>query len=249
MVAPVKTKLILAGLWVAALPAFGDSNLVTTGDWIVDRAVDPAPDAQNVNIVVDKSPVGAASELKVYFNFDGTNAMQVFSLKGSGVIQPSLPPPGEPGGVFLLTGYWDCDAGFIGSMAITDLEFRTKGRGKTLIVRGKISNGDSLYAADLQLKFSPPDTNSIALEVRYRLTASRDLCVDMTHHDTQEEFQVARMLSNFVSAETNQNDRIRLVKLDDAVPLTQGEPHAAHQASHQSGQDRAPHLPASGAES
>src|SRR5436190_1240099 len=41
------------------------------------------------------------------------------------------------------------------------------------------SNGDSLHATDLQLKFSPPDTNSIALEVRYRLIASRDVCVDM----------------------------------------------------------------------
>lgn len=212
---PVKLRLFIVGLSLTTLTTFADTNVITAGNWIVDGAVDPSPDAREVNLVVDKVPVGTASELKVFYNFDGTNAMQIFSLKGSGVIQPSLPPPGEPGGLFLLTGYWDCDTGFMGSMAITDLEFRTKGGGKTFIVRGKISNGDSLEAKDLQLKFSPPATNSISVEVQYRLKALRDICVDRTHHDAQEEFQVARMFSNFVSSETNQNDRLRLVKLDD----------------------------------
>jgi len=126
-----------------------------------------------------------------------------------------LPPPSELGGMFQMTAYWDCEAGFVGPMAITDLEFRTKGGSKTLVVRGTISNGDSLQATDLQLKFSPPATNSISLEVSYRLQALRDICVDETHHDAQDEFQVARILSNYVSADTNMNDRLRLVKLDD----------------------------------
>ena len=150
----------------------------------MEGAVDPAPDARDFNMVVDKLPSIAFSELKIFLNFDRTNAAQLFSLKGSGIIQPSLPRSGESGGAFLLTGYWNYEDGFVGSMGITDLEFRTKGGSKTLIVRGMIFNGDSLHATDLLLKFFTPDTNSLILEVTYRLVALRDLCVDVTHHDT-----------------------------------------------------------------
>jgi hypothetical protein len=217
MMAHVKIGLIISGMFLAALAALADTNLVTTRTWVVDGADASAPDARKINIVVDRAPVGAFSELKFYFNFDGTNAMQVFSVKGSGVIRPSLPPPGVPGGAFLLTGYWDCDAGFIDDMNITDLEFRSRGGSKTLLAHGKIANGDSLEANDLMLKFHPAQTNDIAVDVRYRLVATRDFCVDMTHHPAQEEFQVARMIANFISAQTNQNNRIRLVKLDSRI--------------------------------
>lgn len=212
----MNVRWIVAIVLLAPLTGWADTNLVTLPNWIVDGAVDSSPAARNINIVVDKLPAGAFSELKVYYNFGGTDAMQVFSVTGRGAIRPSLPPPGEPGGSFLLTGYLDCEQGFVGDMAITDLEFRSKaGKNAPLVVRGQISNENSLKSVGFTMKFYPAQTNNVMVDVRYRLKATRDVCVDTPGHAAN--FQIARMQSNFMSADTNQNNRIRLVKLDQRI--------------------------------
>src|ERR1043166_7967989 len=104
-------KLLLLGVVAAALPAFADTNLFDNGTWFVDGAGESATNARNIDVTLDDASIGAFSELKLYFDVPNVGTTQVFSIKGSGTLQPSLPPPGEAGGVFQLSSYWDCEQG------------------------------------------------------------------------------------------------------------------------------------------
>jgi hypothetical protein len=66
------------------------------------------------------------TELALSYNIDGTNVVPVCVVKGRGEIQMAV--PNRPfGGSFFLTGYWDCDAGYVPMMMISNLDIRLKG--------------------------------------------------------------------------------------------------------------------------
>jgi hypothetical protein len=218
MLAVVKTWLAIAGILIAALPATADTNLLNSSDWVVVGADDSGPSPQPINVVVDGLPVGSFTELNVFYNFEGTNLQQVFSLKGAGTIQPMLPPPLVPGGAMQLTSYRDCDEGLMPPVAITDLAFQTlQNPNSPLRASGWLSNFDSLQSTDLQMRFNPPRTNEVAVDIRYKLTATREICVDKTLDTEQDELRVAQMVANYISPEVCQNSRIRYTRIEDKI--------------------------------
>jgi len=218
MLAGMKPQVVIAGILLTVLPAFADTNLLTSPGWVVDGADDTGPAPRPINVTVDGQPVGSFTELKVFYNFAGTNLQQVFSLKGAGPIQPLLPPTVVPGGAMQLTTYWDCDEGLMPPVAITDLSFQTSQSPKSpLKASGWLSNFDSLQATDLKLRFNKPSTNEVVVDIRYKLTATRDLCVDKTLSSEEDEFRVMQMLANYVSPDICQNSRIRYVHVKDRV--------------------------------
>lgn len=209
-------KLLLIACCCAASVALANTNLLTSRAWVVEGAEDTGPNPRDISVVVDKLPAGTHSELKVFFNFGGTNLQQIFSLKGQGAIQPIVPPPLVPGASFRLTSYRDCDAGLVGPMGITDLEFRSSNsRNAPLRVKGRLSNFDSLVATDLSMKFYAPETNAVAVDIRYKLTTTREVCVDRTLEKQQDEVRLAGIEANFTSPATNQNSRLRYVRIKD----------------------------------
>lgn len=215
----MKTFLIAGAVLGGVLAASADTNLVNSKTWRVDGGVDAGPNPHDINVVVDGVPAGAFSELKMFYNLGRTNLQQVFAVRGEGTILPLVPPPVVTGGVFRLTSYRDCEQGLIGPMMITDLEFKTP-RGSSnvlMLVKGKLSNSNSLLATTLKMKFTPPETNTVLLDVQYKLTATRDICVDQALHDTQDVFRIAEMAANFVSPATNQVTRLRYLRNKDKV--------------------------------
>jgi hypothetical protein len=218
MLGDVKLKLAIAGGMVAMLPALADTNLLTSPGWVVDGADDSGTNSRPINVVVDGQPVGSFTELKVFYNFESTNLQRVFSLKGAGTIQPILPPPLVPGGVMQLTTYRDCDQGLMPPVAITDLSFQTsQNPNAPLKANGWLSNFDSLQSTDLQMRFNQPRTNEVVVDVRYKLTATRDLCVSHDLNQQEDELRVAQMLANYISPEVCQNSRIRYTRVEDKV--------------------------------
>jgi len=215
MLAVMRFVLLLLAMAVTAL---ADTNIFTSPSWVVDGAVDSGPSPSEINVTVQKVPAGAFSELKVFFNYDGTNLAQVFSLKGQGTIQPLLLSPLVPGGAMRLTSYRDCDVGQVEPMGITDLQFKPpKGPKSPMQVKGRLTNFDSLISTDLKMKFYVPSTNSVMVDVRYKLSATRDICVDHTLAEEEDELRIAEMDTNFISPETNQNTRVRYIRVKDTT--------------------------------
>jgi hypothetical protein len=195
---------------------FADTILFNDGTWIVDGGTDTSSNPSEINIVSNAVPVGAFSQLTFLFNIDGTNFVPVFFIKGSGALQPLLPPPGEAGGSYAIGSYWDCDQGFIGPMAVTEIDLGGKPKGKGhLQVTGKLSNNNSLQADNLSLSFQPVKSNSVRVDVSYKLTATRDFCVDRTNDDVQDEFRTVTMQASYLSPEINDNDLVRYQKVVD----------------------------------
>jgi hypothetical protein len=197
--------------------ALADTNLLNAGKWSIDGADDPASNASPISVSVDREPAVSFSELKVFYDLSNLGPTQIFAIRGSGVLQPFLAPPSTTGAVFRINSYWDCDEGFVPPMQITELAMKSHGGGKTLKIRGRISNDDSLEATDFTLNFLPPRTNSASVELTYRLAATRELCVDMTQRGTQDVFRVVTMQTNYLSADEHQNDRVRFVRIVEKI--------------------------------
>ncbi len=199
---------------VASRKALADINLLTKGDWVVDGTDDTGTNPASINMSVNGDAVGAFSELAVSFNVGGTGVVTVCTIKGNGEIRLALPPPGQFGGSFYTTGYWDCDAGFIPTMTITELNIRGKGGKKQLLeFKGKISNLVSMAAKDFTMTLLPPQSDTFRAELKYSLYAISDFCIDQTNHTNKDDFQVARMAANFVDSGVQQNDEVRFMKV------------------------------------
>jgi hypothetical protein len=212
----VRLGLVSAALLVAISSATGETNILTSLTWVVVGSADSGPNPQPINVAVDGQPVGSFTELQVFFNFGGTNLQQVFSLKGEGMIQPILPPPLVPGGAMHLTSYWDCQEGLVPPVGITDLEFSTpKKANAPLKVTGQLNNFVSLMSTDLRMNFKLPRTNEVTVDVRYKLTATRDICVQQSSESQEDEVRVAQIQANFTSSEIYQNNRIRYTRVKD----------------------------------
>ncbi|HVM59365.1 MAG TPA: hypothetical protein VMV72_00730 [Verrucomicrobiae bacterium] len=190
-----------------------DTNLVNRKSWVVDGTDDPATNASLITVTVNGHPMGAFGELAFSYNIEGTNVLPVGVVKGSGEIKLAL-PNGPFGGSFFLTGYWDCDAGYLPTMTISDLDIRVKGGKKAVVeMKGKISNGVTMAAKDFELIMMMPEPQLVQAEVSYRLMATADVCVDDVIHTNQDNFQIARMASNYLSAEENENNVARFSKV------------------------------------
>jgi hypothetical protein len=203
-----------------------DTNLVTTASWTIDGAVDPGPNPRDIMVSVDGKAAGTFSELKVYSTVASGVVAQVFSVKGNGMLQPALPPPGEVGGAFYLASYWDCAQGLVPPLAIVELNLKSKvGKNSPLQWRGKLSNSNSLESTSFSLKFYPPKTDSVQVDVRYRLVATRDFCVDATAADKPDTFRAVTMAANYISADAQDNDTLRYVRLLEKICLGFGICH------------------------
>jgi hypothetical protein len=207
---------VVALLGIGALTgraALADTNVVSEKSWVIDGTDDLATNASSIAVTVKDQAVGAFTELAFSYNIDGTNVVPVCVIKGSGEIQMAL-PYGPFGGSFFLTGYWDCNAGYVPTMAISDLDIRLKGgKAPMVMMKGKISNGISMAAKDFQLMMFAPKPELMQAEVHYTATATADFCVDEVVHTNDDNFQVVRMASNYLSPDTNENDVARFEKV------------------------------------
>jgi hypothetical protein len=146
---------------IAAQSAFADTNLVNNGFWVIDGTDDTGPNPTNITLSVNGHPVGSFSELVLFYNVGGSGVVAVCTIKGSGGIRLSLPPPGVFGGTFYTTSYEDCNEGLVPPMSILQLDIRTRpGKRGDAQLKGKISNFTSMEAKDFTMKFSPPDTDT-----------------------------------------------------------------------------------------
>ena len=204
----------LAGIGaIAGSAAFADTNLVNEKFWVVDGTDDLATNASSITVTTNDHAVGAFSELAFSYNVGGTNLVPGGVVKGSGEIQMAV-PDGPFGGSFFLTGYWDRDAGYVPTMVISNLDIRLKGgRAPVVTLKGKISNLVSMAARDFELIMMVPKPQLMEAELSYTLTAMTNFYVDDVIHTNQDNFQVARMASNYLSAETNENSVARFVKV------------------------------------
>ncbi len=202
---------------MAACAAFADTNVVNEKFWVVDGTDDLATNASSITVSTNGYAVGAFTELAFSYNIDGTNVVPVGVVKGSGEIQMAV-PYGPFGGSFFLTGYWDCNAGYVPTMVISNLDIRLKGgKAPTVLMKGKIFNGVSMAAKDFQMMVFVPKPQLMQAELKYTLTATTNFCVDELIHTNQENFEVARMASNYLSPEVNENDRARFVKVTSHI--------------------------------
>src|SRR5258708_32781011 len=125
---------------ISGQSTFGDTNLLDNGFWVMDGTDDTGPNPTNIALSVDGHAVSSFSELVLSYNVGGSGVVAVCTIKGSGGIRLSLPPPGEFGGTFFTTGYQDCDEGLIPTMSITVLDIRAKnGPVGDVHLNGKIS--------------------------------------------------------------------------------------------------------------
>jgi hypothetical protein len=210
-------SVFLGGFW-AVQQTFADTNLVNNGRWALDGIDDTGTNPVSMAMTVKGKTVGSFTELAVSYNVGGTGVVTVATVKGSGVIRLSLPPPGEFGGSFYTAGYWDCDEGFIPTMMITGLDVRVLGGKKgALELRGKISNGVSMEAKDFMMKFFPPVPDLTRVDVSYTLFASSDMCIDQGTHTNADDFPAVRMAANYLSADTQENDQARYVRITEKV--------------------------------
>jgi len=201
----------------AGRPVVADTNLVNEKSWVVDGTDDLSTNASSISVTTNGQAAGSFSELAFSYNIDGTNVVPVGVVKGSGEIK--LAVPNQPfGGSFFLTGYWDCDAGYVPTMVISNLDIRLKGGKKAMVeMKGEISNGVSMAARNFELIMMMPKPQLTQAELSYTLVATTDFCVDEVIHTNQDNFQVARMASNYLSPETNENDVARFAKVTGEV--------------------------------
>jgi hypothetical protein len=83
---------------------------------------------------------------------------------------------------------------------------------KELVFKGKVSNFVSMAAKDFTITMYPPTLDSFRANVTYTLVATTNFCIDQVTHTNQDDFEVARMASNYVSTNVNENDETRYIK-------------------------------------
>src|ERR1017187_5785799 len=107
---------------IAGDAVLADTNLVNKQSDLVDGTDDTNANAANISMSVNGHAMGSFSKLMLSYDVGGSGVVAVCTMTGAGEIRMALPPPGEFGGSFFLTSYWDCNAGFVPGMTITDLD-------------------------------------------------------------------------------------------------------------------------------
>ena len=92
-------------------------------------------------------------------------------------------------------------------MAITKLRIRRDpGDKRRLSLVGGLSNGSTITSSNFRLLLAAPTLGAVRVAVDYQLDAHRDLCVDLAHKSVSEDFRIARIASNFISAAVHDSD-------------------------------------------
>jgi uncharacterized protein (TIGR03437 family) len=187
--------------------ALADDTLLDKAGWVIAGTNDTGPNPRDIAVSVEAQSRGRYSELRIHYKMPG-GIPQVFSVKGNGALRPVLPPPGEFGGTFYATGYWDCQQGLIQNLAIMELDARVEeSYPQRLRLSGKVSNLSSLEATDFTLLFWPPSAGAVRVEVSYTLAATRAFCVDQSRQAQREGFRIARIASNYISGQIHDSDQ------------------------------------------
>ena len=218
-------------LLTGGLPAIADTNLLTSGRWAVDGVTDSVTNGAGISVAVGKSASVKVAELKFFYNFDGVNLVQVFSITGTGAFRPALPPPGEVGGAFQLGSYQDCELGLVGPLAVTNLVLPAQVKNNGILqMTGGLANGTSLRSRVLTLKLFPPQTDLIRVDVRCRLVATRNFCVDQTAPAHQDKLRAVTMTADYLSATNADNALIRYVRTTEKICLGLWGCYVRHQS-------------------
>jgi hypothetical protein len=137
---------------------------------------------------------------------------RVLVFFADGTIEPSLPPPGVPGAVATLARYFECETGLTEALRFTDIELPKKTSNDYLKLEGTMSNFDSLVTDKLKIYVIRPENNVMDVQFTYKLKATRDICIDQTRHETDEEFRIVQLDTRFVSAGNHLSDTARYTK-------------------------------------
>ena len=194
-------------------PVRADTNLLSSGMWAIDGGTALPTNAVGIRVASGKRLVGVFSELKFFYNFDGRNLVQVFAITSSGAWQPALPPAADDGGTFQLGSYRDCTQGLVGALAVTDLVLPLQAkRNGILQLTGALANNNSLRGDKLLMTFHPPTPTAVQVDIKCRLVATRDFCVDQTGAAAQDKFRVVTILARSASPTDYDNDLVRYVR-------------------------------------
>jgi hypothetical protein len=196
-------------LLALALPAHADETLFDDGRWQA-VGVDAGAEPQPIAVTQDGAPLGSFTTLRVLAAVGGS-FVPVVSLSAGGAVEPTLPPPGVPGATAVLGRYADCDAGLSDPLRFTALELPERAKASRFELRGTLSNGDSLASEKLRIRVHAPSAARARIELRYRLVALRDLCVERDSDNT-DEFRAVELVTQYLSAAQQLSDSTRYVK-------------------------------------
>jgi hypothetical protein len=204
------TRLLPLLCWLLAAPALagGGATLFDDGEW---RAVGMGAGSM---AVIGPGGQGDFAALELSYDL-GMGFVPVLRLLDDGTIEPTLPPPGEPGATAVLGRYFECDAGLTDPLRFVFLALPEKAKGGRLELTGTLSNLDSLVSDKLKIDLQQPKADRVRVELRYKLRATRDLCVDPERRDTQEEFRIVELHTRFLSPAEHLSDLTRYVKAID----------------------------------
>jgi hypothetical protein len=210
----VRWLLLAVCLALPASAGAGVSTVLFQDDrWRVE-GVDPGAEPLPIAVSRDKVAVGDFSALEFWFD-RGAGFQHFLTLFADGTIEPRLPATGVAGATWVLGRYFECGGPLSDALRFTELELPKKSKGGNngyLRLRGALSNFDSLDGEKLKLYVLAPNDDRVRLLMRYRLRATRDVCVDPDRRDTEEEFRIVEMQSNYLSAGQHENDLARYVK-------------------------------------
>ena len=196
--------------WLLAAPALADVTLFDDGTW---RVVGVEAGAEPLPIAVTQrgNPRGEFAALRILYA-QGADFAPVLGLFAGGTLEPTLPPPGVPGATAVLARYSDCTAGLTPALRFVALDLPTKAKRGRIDLRGTLSNLDSLESEKLRLRVFAPKPDHVRVELRYRLRATRDLCVDRAQSETTDVFRAVEFVSQYLSPQQQLSDLTRYVK-------------------------------------
>ena len=193
-----------------ASPALADTTLFDDGLWRVigvEASAEPLP----IAVTQHGTPLGSFATLRFGYALDGDFA-PVLALFAGGALEPSLPPPGVPGATALLARYSDCDVGLTPPLRFVTLDLPKKAKRGRFDLRGTLSNGDSLESEKLRIRLRAPKPDQVRVELRYRLVATRDFCVDRALQEATDEFRAVELVTQYLSPQQHLSDLTRYVK-------------------------------------
>ena len=194
-------------------PALADSTLFDDDRWRVvgvDVGAEPLP----IAVTQRGTPLGNFAALRFFFALDA-GFVPVLTLFAGGTLEPRLPPPGVPGATALLARYSDCDAGLTPPLRFVALDLPEKAKPGRFDLRGTLSNLDSLESEKLRLRLLAPKPDRMRVELRYRLVATRDFCVDHERSEATDEFRAVELVTQYLSPEQHLSDLTRYIKQVD----------------------------------
>jgi hypothetical protein len=191
-------------------PALADTTLFDDGRWRV-VGVDAGAERLPIAVTQGGTPLGSFAALRFFGSLDGA-FVPALTLFAGGTLEPVLPPPGVPGATAVLARYSDCDTGLTPPLRFVALDLPEKAKRGHFDVRGTLSNLDSLESEKLRLRLLTPKPERVRVELRYRLEATRDLCVDREQSDATDEFRAVELVTQYLSPQQQLSDLTRYVK-------------------------------------